>query len=198
MLMHKGRRVDKGPISEHVYEDFIDRAYGLGYDLRETKIWAPNMERGFVFPNDEGYHVFAYVNGRPYYAGAYSYEELFDEEESWTEKTDRLYSEADRAPSSEAIDILRSIYLDDNSKDEWTPEGLRMAQDEEALRWMADYWSYVRWNEHGNECCLSEVGFQGMVDSIMDPSYVIEYLEDEEELIRRLRALNRKYGRQRT
>ena len=110
-----------------------------------------------------------------------------------------MLSEADRKPSNEAIDILRALYVNPRSKSEWTDEGLSIANDPECLRWFSDYWSYVRWNEHGNECSLSEVGFGGFVDTILHPEdfrgYMLEGDDDRgRELADRLEGLNRKYS----
>jgi len=120
------------------------------------------------------------------------------EEESWEEYRDRLMAEADGMSATEAVDTLRALYVDPRSKNEWTEAGLDMANDPECLRWFSDYWSYVRWNEHGNECSLSEVGFGGFVDTILRPEDFKGYLQEGDnregrELADRLEELNRKY-----
>lgn len=57
--------------------------------------------------------------------------------------------------------------------------GMRIAQDEEAMRFFVDYWDYVRWNEHGNEATLGDdVTFYDFVDMIAFPKETgtIDYL----------------------
>ena len=80
----------------------------------------------------------------------------------------------------------------------YSPE--RIADDPQCMEWFIDYWKYVHWNERGNECSLSEVGFGGFVDIILNPNYVMEYLlpegcetRDGDILASRLRMLNQRY-----
>lgn len=73
----------------------------------------------------------------------------------------------------------------------------------DALRWCIDYELYVRWNEHGNEPDLSEVGLDWFIDVIKgDSDQVIDYLvgewtdipdEKARDLIIRLLILNKKF-----
>ena len=202
-MIWKGREYRKGQIiSEQMYEDFIDIAYGRGEGLKGTRLWRDRYERGFVCPDEEGGWIgFAYDGSRYYFLGTFRADEVFyPEEEDFYDFRERRLSEADRLPSVEALDVLRSLYLDPRSKEDWTEEGLAMASDPECMAWFSDYWDYVRWCEHGNECSLSEVEFKGFVDSVMDPQYVLEYLltdsdDRSEGLAERLRALNSRYGK---
>ena len=202
-MIWKGRAYRKGQIiSEQMYEEFIDIACGRGEGLKGTRLWKGSYERGFVCPDEEGNWIgFAYDGSRYHFLGTFSAEEVFyPEEEYWYDYSERRLSEADSLPSVEAMDILRELYLDPRSKDDWTDEGLRMASDPECMGWFSDYWDYVRWCEHGNECSLSEVEFKGFVESVMNPQYVLEYLlndsdERSEMLSERLRALNSRYAK---
>ena len=194
-----------GMISESIYEKYIDRAYGRGEDLRETKLWRPQYERGFVCPDERGgWLAFAYDGKRYRFLGTYGSDDVFEEEEEDPgDRLERMLSEADRASASAGIDILREIYLDPDLGQSTTSVGLRIAADPECIRWMKDYWNYVKWNEHGNEASLSEIGFEGFVQDILDPSYVTEYLLNDFpfsskraiDLADRLKVLNRRYSR---
>ena len=193
-----------GIISEWDYEEYIDRAYGRGADLRETKLWKPTYERGFVCPDDSGgWLAFAYDGKRYRFLGTYGFDDVFEpEEEDPYEKRDRMLAEADRASGPDGIDILRELYLDPDFRSETTPIGLRIAEDPDCIRWIKDYWAYVQWNEHGNEASLSEIGFDGLVQDILDPAYATEYLlcnfpfstKREMNLADRLKVLNRRYS----
>ncbi len=198
-----------GIISEWDYEDYIDRAYGRGADLRETKIWKDSYERGFVCPDGNGdWLAFAYDGKRHRFLGTYGFDDVFGEdtngeEEDWYDYRERMYAMADRTTSADAIGILRNLYTDPRNTGK-TAAGMRIANDSECLQLMADYWSYVRWNEHGNECSLSEIGFEGFVTDILDPGYALNYLmpegpenagDREKELAGRLKALHWKYVR---
>ena len=194
-MIHKGMEYRPGEIDEMLYEDFIDIAYGIGDDLRNTKLWRPEYRYGFVCPDEEGgWCAFAYDGSRHLFLGTFATEQVFGpEEEDWYDYRERMYSEADRAPSSEAIEILRKLYLDPRNKVEWSDVGQRIANDGECIRFLTDYWDYVRWCEHGNECSLSEIEFSGFIDSILEPEYVLDYLQDD-DLKKRLRKLHRKYA----
>jgi hypothetical protein len=76
---------------------------------------------------------------------------------------------ADRSSPEVGIGILKDIYL----KYPWntTAAGRAVANDPEALRFLASYWRYLQWNEHGNEAALSEVEFEGVADIILRPAY---------------------------
>ena len=206
-MIWKGKTYKAGQeISEWMYEDFIDIAYGRGENLKETKLWKDPYRYGFVCPDEEGGWIgFAYDGSRYLFLGTFSEEDVFyPEVEDFYDYSERMLKEADRLPSVEALEVLRTLYLDPRSKDDWTDEGLRMASDPECMRWFSDYWDYVRWCEHGNECSLSEVQFKGFVETVMDPGYVLEYLlpEGDEtdtsmELAERLRKLNKRYAKRR-
>ena len=81
--------------------------------------------------------------------------------------TDALLEEADRSNTAAGIEILRTVYLADTGGAD--PVGAAIADDNDAMRWMVNYWSYVHWNERGNEAALSEVLFDGFIDLIMNP-----------------------------
>ena len=83
--------------------------------------------------------------------------------------TDAMLSAADGANVAAGVEILREVYLEDTRGGD--PVGLRIANDNDAVRFFIDYWSYVRWNERGNECLLSEVLFDGFVDMVLHPDY---------------------------
>ena len=109
---------------------------------------------------------------------------------------------ADTSIPRDAIPILRDLFLDSRSGEHPSGTDLAIADDDECIRWMIDYWTFVRWNERGNECMISEVGFRGFIDAILHPSEVSEYLKQADcdsakELDRRLSRLNRRYGRAR-
>ena len=75
---------------------------------------------------------------------------------------------ADRSAPDVGIGILRDLYLGDP----WgtTAAGRAIADDPEAIGFLVDYWRYVKWNEHGNEASLSEVGFEDLADMIIHPA----------------------------
>ncbi len=85
------------------------------------------------------------------------------------ETRDRLLGEADRACPAAGIEILREVYLGDTRGSD--PVGARIAGDEEALDFFADYWEYVHWNDRGNEPALSEVMFEGFIDMLLRPEH---------------------------
>ena len=81
------------------------------------------------------------------------------------------------------------------------------ARDADCFNWICDYWNYVKWNEHGNECNFFDAGgYGGFLDQILDPDAMndaIEYLlpdgripgyERAMELADRLLALHEKYA----
>jgi hypothetical protein len=194
-----------GIISEWDYEEYIDRAYGRGADLRETKLWKPAYERGFVCPDDNGgWLAFAYDGRRYRFLGTYGFDDVFEaEKEDPYEKRERLLLEADTSSVPKGIDILRRLYTDPDFRQEATSVGLKIAQDDECIVWICDYWDYVKWNEHGNECALSEAGFGSFVEDILDPHYALEYLmpegrekagTEEKLLADRLMVLHRRYS----
>ena len=201
-MFWNGKEYRPGIISEMMYEDFIDKAYGRGHDLRDTKLWKKGYVAGFVCPDGNGgFDAFVRLQNGYRYLGCYSYDDLFDEEEEnvydWK---NRMLAQADSMPVERGICTLREIYLHPEFRNETSKVGLRIADDPQCMEWFIDYWKYVHWNERGNECFLSEVGFGGFVDTILDPSYVLEYLlpegcetRDGEILAARLRMLNQRY-----
>ena len=202
-MIYKGKKIRPGVVDEWLYEDFIDIAYGRGENLKNTLLWKDSYERGFICPDGNGkWLAFAYDGRNHLYLGTFTYDEMFaPEEEDWYEYSERKFADADRKPSPEAVDILRSLYLDErNGRPD--PRLKKIANDPACLKWFSDYWDYVRWNEHGNECSLSEVGFEGFADCILNPDHYLEYLlpegdetDDGKILAEKLKLLHRRYCR---
>jgi len=77
---------------------------------------------------------------------------------------------------------------------------MAMARDPDCLDWMADYWRYVVRNEGGNQPALSEIGFAGFVNAVLDAGNTSSYLMQsdfgprEERLLRGLEELNGRYA----
>lgn len=187
-------------VPEELYEDFIDRAYGQGTNLKDTLLWKDQYERGFTSPDGNGgWYAFAY-DGRKYlYLGSFSEEEIIDDFPDWEDYREEMEMKADVSKPKEAIRILRELYLDVNSQREWTGKGRLIADDTDCIDWFVDYWTFVRWNEHGNQCNISEIGFSGLIDMIVNPDEVSEYLLSSEcdrgtELNARLMELNRRFS----
>ena len=180
-MIYKGKKIRPGVVDEWLYEDFIDIAYGRGENLKNTLLWKDSYERGFVCPDGNGkWLAFAYDGRDHLYLGTFTNDEVFEpEEEDWNDYQDWMFSNADKAPSSEAVNIIRSLYLDERNKGIRRPIGERIFNDQGCLKWFAKYWDYVRWCEHGNECSLSEVGFDGFIDTFLNPEPYIEYLLPE-------------------
>ena len=111
---------------------------------------------------------------------------------------ENAYYEAENNPAK-AIEILRDCYVKyqaDNDKI------LSVANNDDAIRWLTDYWAYVRDMEHGNEPSIAEVeGFSGFAQIIAYPDITqqtMEYLlyddydkidNEAKDLIDRLTAL---------
>lgn len=204
-LEYNGKFYSPGQfIPEWLYEDYIDYAnYNGGSDLKETLIWDPNKyKRGFVTRNPEGNNNIALAlrnDGKYVFIGEFDDDELFEEDEA--DVYSELIEKADKASPREGIDILRRIYLE---MDEPTEAGRVIANDPDCIQLFKDYWAYVCWSEHGNQCCLSEIMLDGFISDILDPSYVIDYLlyddekkidKDAKNLIDRYRAMHKKYIR---
>lgn len=201
MLRWKGVTYLPGvAIPEDLYEEYIDRAYGRGMSLRDTLIWNDRYERGFVTPDWEGgWYAFAYDGRKHYYLGQFGSEQLIPDEDSWEDHEYEMLLKADTSVPKEAIGILKDLYLDGRSDSRPSRTDLAIAGDEECIRWFIDYWTFVRWNEHGNQCSVSEIGFDGFIGMILRPAPVSEYLKEADcdtarELDRRLAKLHRKYG----
>ena len=199
-----GKEYRPGIVSEMLYEDYIDKAYGRGHNLRDTKLWRKGYVAGFVCPDGNGrFDAFVRLQSGYRYLGNYSYDDLFEPEvEDAYDWRNRMLALADSQSVEQGIQTLREIYLHPDFRYETSKAGLRMADDPLCMDWFVDYWKYVKWNERGNECSLSEVGFQGFIDTILDPRYVTEYLlpegcetDEGEMLARRLEQLNRKYSK---
>lgn len=110
----------------------------------------------------------------------------YDESDDYDvyEIIDQAYNEADRM--SRPIHLLLETY---QKYEEHDPDADRVADDRQALEWLDDYWEYVKWNEHGNESSIDEVGgFRGLARTVTDSDYVdstLDYLiyEDDPNLI---------------
>ena len=200
-LVWNGKRYSAGKeIPESVYEEFIDFAYGRGDDLRDTLLWDCSYERGFTCPDGSGgLYAFAVKNGKTYYLGRFGPGDAYGPP-SWDGLKEELLDRADRSDSATGLAYLREIYL--HPGEGASHVGMKIADDPEAMKFFADYWNYVRWNEHGNEPALSEVGFGGFVEMILDPGHFLEYLSNDpsnrsrtlsDELVR----LHAKYGKAR-
>lgn len=186
-------------IPEELYEEYIDRAYGIGRDLKDSNLWDDHFDGGFLAPDgNNGWFAFAFKGDTHLFLGSYTFDEAFMTDSDWDDYLYDRLEEVDRAPPEEAVWILRGLYLDDKS--ERSKAGVRMADDPECMDWFVDYWSFVTWNEHGNQCGISEIGFSGFVDTILNPGEVSDYLlacESDEAytLNDRLSRLHRRYVR---
>lgn len=187
-------------IPEEMYEDFIDTAYGRGMNLRDTMIWSDRYERGFAVPDGKGaWEAFAFDGRRHRYLGRFGREQLVSDEQDWEDHVYEMLLKADVSLPREAIPILRDLYLDPRSGNRPTEAERRIASDADCIRWFIDYWTFVRWNERGNECSVSEVGFDGFVDMILHPKDVSDYLSANDcltarELMDHLSRLNRRHS----
>ena len=123
-----------------------------------------------------------------------------DEDEDYYEYRARLLWDADRDNGVFGIELLKFVFL--LPENDPSPLEVKIAGDGDCFKWICDYWEYVKWKEHGNECCLSEIGYDGFIDAILDPGNVLEYLlpegringyEDEIDLADRLLALHERY-----
>lgn len=124
--------------------------------------------------------------------------------DNWNSLKRSLLSDADDDNSDEGISILRDIYLHPEEVGKTTREGIRIANDREAMDWIRDFWSYHTWILEDDPPHLSEIGFDGFVDSIVRPDVVLEILvpegsrisecdPDALDLYNRLIRLNRRY-----
>lgn len=201
-LIWKGERYLPGPISEWVYEDFIDVAYGRGGSLKDTAFyWNDEYVRGFWTPSEDGDYIAFAVdrNDRCHYLGRFTADELFGTEEpDWEDVKWDLYDDADRLNDCRGIAILRDIYFDPREAGNRTPEVDKIAMDDECIRWYCDYWDFVTWNEHGNEANLTECStMPDIANAIHEPEYILEYLDpdgnftrdDDPELYDRMKRL---------
>ena len=83
--------------------------------------------------------------------------------------TDVMLEAADRANVATGIEILREVYLSDTENE--TSVGDAIANDNEAMAFFRDYWSYVRRNERGAEPELSRVQLDGFIDMVLHPDH---------------------------
>lgn len=187
-------------IPEEMYEYFIDRAYGNGINLRDTRIWNDRYERGFAVPDGSGAWEAFVSDGRRYrYLGRFVREQLASDDDDWEDREYEMLLKADASLPKDAIPILRDLYLDPRSGSHPTEKERRMASDPDCIRWFVDYWTFVRWNEHGDECMISEIGFDGFLDTILHPGDTIRYLSANDcdrarNLKERLSELNGRYS----
>ncbi len=68
-----------------------------------------------------------------------------------------------------AAEILREVYLSDTKGGREV--GLAIANDNEAMRWIVDYYDYIHWNERGMEEPASEYLLDGFIDAILNADY---------------------------
>lgn len=123
----------------------------------------------------------------------------YEDEDDDYYAVDNAYSEADRM--DRPIKLLLDVYKRYQPKDSLAD---RVANDEEALRWLDDYWQYVRWNEHGNQASIEEVGgFVGFAHTFDNAEYYLDYLlyddydkidDDTKNLYDRLMSIAQRYG----
>ncbi len=187
---HNGKEYRVGPIPEEVYEDYIDIGYGRGDWLENTKLWKPEYSAGFVCPDGYGeYHAFAIIKGKNFYLGTYTMEETFEPEvPDWEEE---MLEKARHARPRVQMQILKDILLTKPH----TPIQEEMAEDPEVSEFIEDYWEFVVWNEHGNQCSLEELGYYpGVLEMVFDIEPYREYLSYEPSLWDRLVKLHQKYA----
>lgn len=184
-------------IPEELYEEYIDRAYGRGMNLRDTMIWNDRYIRGFALPDDNcGWLAFAY-DGKLYtYLGCFDKEQL-DPDTPEEDKEYELILKANASPPEVSIPILRDLYLCSGEKISSVESAI--SHDDDCINWFIDYWNFVKWYERGNECMISEVGFEGFIETILDPEDVSSYLKDADcnnaiELDKRLSKLHKRYS----
>lgn len=187
---YNGKTYKVGPIPESVYEDYIDIGYGRGEWLEDTKLWKPEYDAGFVCPDGNGgYHAFAIAGGRNYYLGTFGFDETFEPKiPDWEEG---MLERARRADPRGQMRILREILLTKPH----TSLQEEMAEDPEVSEFIEDYWTFVCWNEHGNQSSPEEFGYyEGMLDMVFDIEPYREYLSYEPALWERLVKLHQKYA----
>ena len=97
--------------------------------------------------------------------------------DAMTDYTDLIYEQyrlADHQPASQCIDTLISCYKRYEPMDVMVN---KVIYNDDAVRWMKDFWAYTQWNEHGNQCSMDEIGgIRGFVDAFVRPIPAIEYL----------------------
>lgn len=206
-----GKQYSPGLISEEMYEDIIDLAYGRGDNLKNTSLWKDGYQYGLVCPQEGYWHAFVYTDKGQYrYLGAFD-ESIFpdvssddwdDSDYDWDDSdyddpVFKIYSQAEEADSDEAISILRKLYLDPRSG-EHDQIDFWVANDPECLQWMAAYLAFLRYNERNNLAGFDDFGgLQGFIDYITDPEYALEYLgnfdiDETKQLADELKALHRR------
>lgn len=166
-----------------------------GFDLKETKLWDRSYKQGFVSPDISGkWRAFALIDGQYEELGLFPAEDVFTEDD-WDDFRDMMYSCADICSSSyETIMILCCLYMDPRN-DTRSPLGVRLVRDADFVEWAIDYWSFIKWNEHGNQPSVSDFdGWDGFVGAVQYPDDYVESLEDSgrKDLAERLMRF---YGR---
>ena len=122
----------------------------------------------------------------------------------WDTVKDVMLTDADENNSVEGINTLRDIYLNPNEVENTCREGIRIANDMEAMNWIYDFWSYYCWVFDMDAVHLSDIGFEGFVGAIVDPDTVTHILlpegvsisncpPDAVDLYDRLIRLNRRF-----
>ena len=102
--------------------------------------------------------------------------------EDLDEWEDRLIYEANRSGNTVyAMDLLQFAYLLPGKRIPALYK--KAARDSDCFAWICDYWDYVKWNEHGNECNFFDAGgYGGFLNQILDQDAMndtIEYLLPE-------------------
>ena len=102
--------------------------------------------------------------------------------EDLDEWEDRLIYEANRSGNTVyAMDLLQFAYLLPGKRIPALEK--KAARDSDCFAWICDYWDYVKWNEHGNECNFYDAGgYGGFLNQILDQDAMndtIEYLLPE-------------------
>lgn len=168
-----------------------------GFDLKETKLWNRSYEEGFVSPDTSGkWRAFARYKGEQYEElGLFSAEDVFTVDD-WDDFRDMMYSCADICSLSyETIAILCCLYMDPRN-DNRSRLGVELANDRAFFDWAEDYWSFIKWNEHGNQPSVFDFdGWDGFVGAVQYPEDYVENLRDSgnNDLAARLLAFHKKY-----
>lgn len=110
---------------------------------------------------------------------------------------------ADKMKTADAMKLSRLVFIA-SCRDAEKTKYCHLLDDEDVLQFATDYWEFVRYNEHGNECSFAEFSYGEFLDEIcgMCPAQVFEYLQECAEngggvkvysLIREFESLNKRY-----
>lgn len=103
--------------------------------------------------------------------------------------------------TSSPMYVVREVAIRNN------PKIAKLARDPEIFSWICDYWSYVQWNEHGNEISYEELAEEGYFESILneityDPSELKDYIigdgveiQDQKRLLEGLERISKRCSR---